>query len=547
MDDSLAEAPSDDIAFPTLSREDVERVATYGRERRVAAGEALFAPGDERPACYVVLDGAVEIVHTEDGIDDVIARHGPGGFTGELGLLSGARSQLTARVAEAGRVIEVTPADLRRLLDRETALARTIVDALLARRSIMRSGGGARTLQILGSRFSPDTQRLRRYVTRLRLPHVWEDLEESPDVDAALARFGLRPDDTPVVVTPGAVLRRPTPETLAILLGLGYEAHDGEVFDMIVVGAGPAGLAAAVYGASEGIETLIVDAVGPGGQAGSSARIENYLGFPSGISGADLTERAAAQALKFGARLSGPSEVVALEIGYPLHVVRLADGTELACGTIVLATGARYRRPEIDGWSRFEGAGLYYAATDVEARTCDDLPVVVLGGGNSAGQAALFLAERAASVHLVARRAHLGETMSRYLVARIEAHDRIAVHAATTVRALHGGERLERVELEGPDGASSVACSGLFAFVGAEAATAWLPDDIALDPDGFVLTDRDVAPAHGARRPLAFETSVRGIFAVGDVRHGSSKRVAAAVGEGSSAVRSVHRRLQTRS
>jgi thioredoxin reductase (NADPH) len=549
MTDPSPDTPHDDAAFARLEPAALDRLAAYGHERDVAVGELLFPPGDAAPPLFAVRAGRVDVVHIEDGGEDVIARHGPGAFTGELGLLSGAHAQLTARVGEAGRLIEVAPEALRELLDSEADLARTIVDALLARRAIMERGGGARTLRILGSRYAAETLDLRRYVTRMRLPHVWEDLDEHADVDAALERLGLAPGDTPVVVTPNGVLRQPTPEALAEHLGLTATALAGEPVDLVVVGAGPAGLATAVYGASEGIETLVVDGAGPGGQAGSSALIENYLGFPSGVSGRELTDRAAAQALKFGARITSPCEVAQLEPGEVVHVLRLGDGTELLARTVVVATGAHYRRPDIPTWTRFEGRGIHYAATDLEARTCDERPVVVLGGGNSAGQAALFLAGNVSAVELVVRSETLEASMSRYLVGRIEAHERITVRTGTVVQALRGEERLEEVELESALGRTVVPCSALFAFIGAEAATAWLPDSIELDRHGFVLTDRDLVDRarRGAvtlrHRPLPFETSVAGIFAVGDVRHGSSKRVAAAVGEGSSAVRSIHRRL----
>jgi thioredoxin reductase (NADPH) len=549
MTETTTDVGSEGVAFPRLPLDALDRLGRYGRDREVAEGEVLYVPGDDPASLFAVRSGRVRVM-LDDG--EALAEHGPGGFTGELSLLSGARPQLTAAVVEPGVLVEVTPEGVRELLDAETDLARTIVDALLARRARMERGEGARTLRILGSRFSPETAELRRYATRMRLPHVWEDLDEHGDVDAALAQVGVEPSATPVVITPTAILRRPTPQQLAEHLGLTYDPPDGEVLDLVVVGAGPAGLAASVYAASEGIGTLVVDGAGPGGQAGSSTLIENYLGFPSGISGRELTDRAAAQALRFGARLTSPCDVTSLEIGDPFHVLRLGDGAAIQARTVIVATGARYRRPDVPGWERFEGAGIAYAATDIEARSCDDLPVVVLGGGNSAGQAALFLASRASRVHLVARSDSLAASMSRYLVDRITRHDAIDVRTGSVVRALHGDARLERVEVEGPEGRESLPCSGLFSFIGAEAATAWLPDEITLDRHGFVLTDRDLIDRSRSgttplsHRPLPFETSVAGVFAVGDVRHGSSKRVASAAGEGASAVRSVHRRLQTR-
>lgn len=545
-------AQPQDAAFPTLSEGQLDRIAAYGRVRRVAVGDVLFTPSDPGYDFFALVDASIAIVHRGGGEDRVVARHGPGRFIGDLGLMTGAKPLLTAQVEEAGSLVQVSPDAFRRLLDTETELARTIVDAFLARRALLQQGEGAHIVRIIGSRFMPAALRLRQYAQRMRLPHVWEDLEDHPDVDALLSAVGVTVADLPVAVTATGVMRNPTPGELADSLGLSYQSVPGRVYDAVVVGAGPAGLAAAVYAASEGLSAVVLDTVGPGGQAGSSSMIENYLGFPSGISGRELTDRATAQVQKFGVSISSPCEAVALEVGSEYHVVRLRGGVEVPGRVVIVATGASYRRLPLEGWERFEGAGIYYAATDLETRVCAQRPVVVVGGGNSAGQAALHLAEQAARVDIVVRRDGLAETMSRYLIARIESDPRIQVRSRTQVTGVHGGETLSQIDLEREGTTTTVDCAGLFCFIGADAATTWLPPQVRLDRSGFVLTDRDLVaddPAgseHPARDALPFESSLPGIFAVGDVRHGSTKRVAAAVGEGSAAIRSAHQYLATR-
>jgi thioredoxin reductase (NADPH) len=359
--------------------------------------------------------------------------------------------------------------------------------------------------------------------------------------------MGLRPPDTPVVITPTQILHRPSPAEFAEHLGLTFRPTPGYIFDLVVVGSGPAGLAAAVYGASEGLSTVSLDSLTIGGQAGASSRIENYTGFPNGISGGDLTARAAVQAMRLGARLNAPCEVAGLRTEAGFHVVVLSDGSEIPARAVIVASGARYRRLAVEDLERFEGAGVYYAATDLEARVCDGMPVLVIGGGNSAGQAAIYLGQHSCKVTLAIRRGDLSQTMSRYLIHRIEADPQIDLLTGVEVQGLAGRDRLEQVTLNhtATGRQQTVACSGLFCFIGALPATAWLGADVLLDRDGFVLTDRQLPapPPAGVPGPLPFETSVPGVFAAGDVRHDSMKRVAAAVGEGSSAVRSVHERL----
>jgi thioredoxin reductase (NADPH) len=542
-----------EVGAPTLDASSLAELAPFGTERPVAVGDVLFRAGDELCDFIVILAGEVEIIRPDREGETIIVTHGPGRFLGELSLLTGQRSLLTARVSRAGRVLAVESESFRRLMSSRPELADTIFNAFVARRESLRTGEGAQAIRIIGSRYSPEATALRSFATRNRLMHTWIDLEDIDDPDVFLAGLGLRPGDAPVVVTPTAVLRRPSPGEFASHLGLTYRPVPGYVFDLVVVGSGPAGLAAAVYGASEGLSTVSVDAVAAGGQAGASSRIENYAGFPNGISGGDLTARTAIQALRLGARLSAPCEVVGFRIEHGFHVVVLADGSEIPCRSVIVATGARYRRLAVDDLERFEGAGVYYAATELEVRICRGSEVVVVGGGNSAGQAALYLAQQGSDVSLVIRREDPSATMSHYLIERIEAHHRIKVLASTEVRAVEGDTHLSRVTVEHtPTGdRRTVACAGLFCFIGADPATAWLGDTVVLDRAGFILTDRSLPESVTAgatfagRDPLPLETSVGGVFAVGDVRHGSLKRVAAAVGEGSSSVRSVHDYLAT--
>jgi thioredoxin reductase (NADPH) len=382
------------------------------------------------------------------------------------------------------------------------------------------------------------------------VPHQWLDADRDPQVEALLEQFGIGATELPFVIATGTVLRRATPGAVASHLGLTVESLPERCFDLVVVGGGPAGLAAAVYGASEGLRTLGVEMTAPGGQAGMSSRIENYLGFPMGVSGEELTQRAIIQAEKFGASLTAPCNAISLGHRAGHLVVRLEDGSEVAGRAVIAATGASYRRLEAARLSDFEGNGVYYAATEMEARICGPSPVVVVGGGNSAGQAAIFLSQGGCAVTLVIRGADLGKEMSRYLVDRILVDPHITLRTGTTVVELEGDETLRTVHLNGPDGVTVLPCAGLFSFIGADPSSGWLDGCAALDDRGFVLTDLSLPSdqlgqdweALG-RPPLPFETSHPGLFAVGDLRSGSTKRVAAAVGEGSASVRSVHQHL----
>lgn len=492
------------------------------------------------------MPGAVEIVVNADGNERVIARHSPGRFLGELNLLTGQRVFVSARVAEPGEVLAVPRDALRRLIATNAGLSDKILAAFLARRALLMTGASS-AIRVIGSRFSPDSGRVREFLVRNRIPHEWLDPDADPDVERHLREFGIAARDVPVVIVSGKLLRRPTPAILADYLGLTAGTMPEGGFDLIVVGAGPAGLAAAVYGASEGLRTLVLEMVAVGGQAGSSSRIENYLGFPTGISGADLTQRATVQAQKFGASFSSPCTVVSLQEDAGHFVLRLSNATEIPGRAVIIPTGARYRRLDAAGLEKFESRGVYYAATELEARACAGSPAVVAGGGNSAGQAALFLADAGSAVTIVIRGPDLAASMSRYLVDRIEADKRIVVRRNTRIVALEGDSSLSAVRISGPGGEETLATTALFSFIGADPASQWLSGCAALDDRGFVLTDRSLGREHLkgpwealGRAPLPFETSHPGLFAVGDVRSGSTKRVAAAVGEGSAAVRSVH-------
>jgi thioredoxin reductase (NADPH) len=542
----MAEDPA---AFPTLDDSAMVVLEALGTRRSMAPGEYLFQEGDAAYDFFVIVSGAAEIVVRTDGDERVIARHGPGRFLGELNLLTGQRAFVSARVAEPGEVIVVPVEALRRVLATNPTLSDTILAAFLARRSALRIGAAA-AIRIVGSRFSPESLQLREFLTRNRIPHEWIDADRDGAVERLLRDSEVAADELPVVIMSGKVLRRPTPGELASYLGLTIDRIPDRCFDLVVAGGGPAGLAAAVYGASEGLRTLVVEEMAVGGQAGASSRIENYLGFPTGIPGGELAERAIVQAEKFGAHMTSPCAATALREQGGHLVIRLSDGTDVAARAVIAATGARYRRLDVARLDEFEGNGVYYAATEMEARLCAPAPVVVVGGGNSAGQAGVFLAESGSPVTFVIRGDDLNDSMSRYLVDRIVADDRIDVRTATQITALDGSRTLESATLTGRDGAESLRCVAVFSFIGADPASEWLSGCAALDERGFLLTDRalDSGRLDGRwddldRQPLPFETSHPGLFAVGDVRAGSTKRVAAAVGEGSAAVRSVHEYL----
>ena len=539
------ETPDRDGAYPRLSEGQLERLAAAGERVRTSEGEFLFREGDDQYDFFVVLSGRVAI--TQGSLPDLrlIAIHGPGRFLGELGLLTGQHALFSATVAEAGEVLRVPVERVRERVVQDPGLGDLILRAFIQRREILIDLGAG--LKLIGSCYSPDTRRLLEFLARNRVPHRWIDLEADTGAEALLRELGIPPEQTPVVIWNGEVLRNPSNGELARALRLSEPEAAGEVCDVVVVGAGPAGLAAAVYGASEGLGTVALEGVAAGGQAGTSSRIENYLGFPAGLSGAELAERARLQAEKFGARLTIPAEAVALRAENGHHVVELDDGNSVAAHTVVVATGARYRKLPVPGLDRFEGRSVFYAATHVEARVCAGDPVAVVGGGNSAGQAALFLAQYASVVHLIVRDDSLDVNTSRYLADRIEHAPSIEVLLSAEVREPLGDETLEGVIVEErPTGERrELAARALFVFVGAKPHSDWLGAQLALDAKGFVLTGRDAEAAWSGtgRRPLMLETSRPGVMAAGDVRAGSIKRVASAAGEGSMAISIVHEHL----
>jgi thioredoxin reductase (NADPH) len=512
-----------------LSSSQLATLARLGEERTAASGEKLFEVGDPTYPFIAILEGEVAVIDP-DGRE--IVRHGASGFLGEMNLLSGQTVFLTAVVVAPLRYIAVDREVLRRLLFDDSGLSDLLLSAFIERRELLQQRDGV-GIEIVGPRDSPATRALVDFARRQKLPHFWIDPVE--DEGAAALVAALEPEEVPLVRLPGGTdLRRPSNGELSRALGIGLTLKQREEVDLLVLGGGPAGLGAAVYGASEGLETLLVDSSGLGGQAGTSRRIENYLGFPAGISGTELTSRAVTQARKFGARTGSPYRAEALEPGDGRHTVRLEGGIEVSARAVLLATGAEYRRLPVADLDQYEGISVFYAAGPPEAHLCGAQRVAVLGGGNSAAQAAVWLARGGALVTLLHRRADLTETMSSYLLDELERYG-VAIRDRSEIAALHGGEgKLEAVTLT--DG-TRLPFSFLFLFLGASPCTDWLGDTVARDPKGFVLT----GPEAGAEGLL--ETSVPGVYAAGDVRAGSIKRCATAVGEGATVVRFVHERL----
>ncbi|HEV7174897.1 MAG TPA: FAD-dependent oxidoreductase [Solirubrobacteraceae bacterium] len=546
----LEEPPDRNGAFPRLDDDQRARLLAVGELRKVVPGEVLFKDGDDSYDFFVVESGAVAIVRGLGDENHVIAVHGRHRFLGELNLLTGGRVYLSAVVRDAGEVIQVPIAKLRRLVADDEELSNLILRAFMARRSILIEVGGG--VRVIGSRYSLDARRLREFLARNRVPYHWVDLEEDEEAERSLRALGVEPADTPVVAGGQGVLRDPSNAEVAKMLGLGARGAPPPLCDLVVVGGGPAGLSAALYGASEGLDTQAIDAVAFGGQASTSARIENYLGFPTGISGSELTARASLQAGRFGARLMVPAEATALSRDNGHFSIELNTGEVVNGRTLIVATGARYRRLPVPRLDEFEGIGVYYAATQSEAQRCVDDPVLVVGGGNSAGQAAMFMSQHAASCRLMIRGGDLGKSMSRYLVDEIGNNDRVEVVTHHEVVELKGDQELEAVVVRDTRSGehSELPAKALFVFIGASPHTEWLQGHVALDEDGFVLTGTDVGDEQlsgfNGDRPYFLETSQAGIFAVGDVHSGSIKRVASAVGEGSMAVRLVHQRLAAR-
>jgi thioredoxin reductase (NADPH) len=536
-----------DGAFPRLDSEQRARLRAAGEVRAVAPGDVLFREGDAGYDFFVVESGAVAIVQGYGAENRVIAIHGRHRFLGELTLLTGSPPYLSAVVRDGGEVIQLSSARLREIVADDQAFSNLILRAFLARRSILIDLGAG--VKLVGSRYSSDSRRLREFLARNRMPYHWMDLEDDEEADTLLRAVGVTEAETPVVIGGRGVLRNPSNAQLAAMLGLGSRGEPPAMCDLVIVGGGPGGLAAALYGASEGLDTQAIDAIAFGGQASTSSRIENYLGFPTGISGSELAERAVLQARRLGARLVVPAQATGLTRDDGHYTIELAGGEVVNGRTVIVATGAQYRKLDLPDLERHEGAGVYYAATQAEAQLCAADPVLIVGGGNSAGQAAMFLSRHASSCRLLIRGADLSASMSRYLIDELDRRQQVELLTHSEIVELKGESALEAVVIEDARSGTrrELEAKALFVFIGASPHTDWLRGHVAMDEHGFLLAGRDIQgedlAAHGDEQPFFLETSQPGIFAVGDVHSGSIKRVASAVGEGSMAVRLVHQRL----
>jgi thioredoxin reductase (NADPH) len=550
-----AALPSDahrDHIFPTLTPAQMARIAAHGRARPVEAGEVLLQPGEPVAHIFLVAAGTIDVVRPTAGNDSPVVVFQPGQFTGEVSVLSGRRGLALIRAGTAGAVIEVGREALLALIQTDGELSDILMRAFILRR-VELLARGVSDVVVLGSNHCQGTLRVREFLTRNGHPHTMLDLDREAAVQDLLDRFHITAADIPVLICRGSlVLRNPSNQQIADCLGFNVSIDRTHLRDVVIIGAGPAGLAAAVYGASEGLDVLVLESTAPGGQAGSSSRIENYLGFPTGISGQELAARAYNQAQKFGAELMVGNDARRLTCDHTPYAIELDGASRVPARAVIIATGARYRRLSLENLSQFESAGVYYAATFMESQLCDGEEVAIVGGGNSAGQAAVFLAQSAQHVHVLVRSGGLADTMSRYLVRRLEDHPAITVHVRTEIVALEGGGHLERVHWR--DNASGQVeartIRHIFSMTGAVPSTDWLQRCVTLDARGFIKTGSELSPEDlaAARWPLArhphlLETSLPGVFAVGDVRSGSLKRAASAVGEGSIAIAAVHQVL----
>jgi thioredoxin reductase (NADPH) len=538
--------------FPTLTPAQIARIAAHGAVRPIRPGDVLVEAGQQPVPFFVVMAGRLEVVRTSGATETLVAVHGPGQFTGEVNMLSGRRSLFQARAAEPGEVIELDHESMLALVQTDPELSEIFMRAFIFRRlELIAHGLG--DVVLIGSIHSPGTLRVREFLTRNGHPYAYIDLDRDPDIQTLLDQFHVVAADVPVLICRGElVLRNPTNEQIAACLGFNDAIDPALVRDLVIIGAGPAGLAAAVYGASEGLDVLVLESSSPGGQAGSSSKIENYLGFPTGISGQELASRAYTQAQKFGAQLMIAKGARRLACARKPYAIEIDDGPRVPARAVIIATGAEYRQLSLPNLSQFEGAGLYHGATFMEAQLCAGEEVVVVGGGNSAGQAAVFLAQTARRVHVLVRSDGLAESMSRYLIRRIEDNPAIVLRARTEITALEGSDHLERVSWR-DDQAGTIETRDIrhvFVMTGATPSTSWLEGCVAVDAKGFIKTGPDLSKEEleAARWPLArapylLETSLPGVFAVGDVRSGNIKRVASAVGEGSIAVAFVHQVL----
>jgi thioredoxin reductase (NADPH) len=539
--------------FPTLTDAQIARMMPHGHVRRVESAGVLVEPGEPTVEVYVVLRGRFEILRALGTAELQVTDLLPGQFTGEVNVLTGRRALLRIRASEQSEVLAIPRDHLLGLVQTDSELSDTLMRAFLLRRLelIARRLGD---VVVIGSEHSSSTLRIRGFLTRNEHPHAYLDLDRDEEVQSVLDRFHLTVDEVPVLICRGElVLKNPTNAQIAECLGFNESIDQSHGRDLAIVGAGPAGLAAAVYGASEGLDVLVLESSAPGGQAGSSSRIENYLGFPTGISGQELAARAYSQAQKFGAEISIGRQATGLLGDYPLYAVALSDGTTVSARTVVVATGAEYRRLEVHDASRFDGVGVYYGATFLEAQLTRGDDVFVVGGGNSAGQAAVFLSETAGHVTVLVRKPGLSETMSKYLIRRIEECDRITVKPLCEIVSLEGDDSLRRVRWrDNQTGAlHDDPIRHLFVMTGANPNTSWLSDRVALDSDGFILTGTSITSEllarwrwPLARPPHLLETTLPGVLAIGDVRGGNMKRVASSVGEGASAIGMVHQVLR---
>ena len=541
-------------SFPKLTPAQIDRIRPLGRIRKVARGEVLFEPNDVSVPFFVLLSGAMEIIQPALEGERLIATHDAAEFTGEMTMISRQGSLVRGRVTEPGDFLELSKDALQSLISRDAELSEILLRAFILRRlALIRAGFG--NVVLLGSRHSAQTLELREFLTRNGHPYTYVDLDTDQASQELLDRFSVKASEIPVVICHGHnVLRSPSIQELANCLGFNATIDGGHSRDVIIAGAGPAGLAAAVYAASEGLDVLMIETRAPGGQAGSSSKIENYLGFPTGVSGQELAARATTQAQKFGATMMIARSVTRLNCQRRPFEVVLDSGEALAARAIVIATGAQYNRPKLANLEKFEGEGVFYGATYIEAQLCGDDEVVVVGGGNSAGQAAVFLSGTARKVHMLVRSSELSSTMSRYLIQRLTENPRIDLCFNTEITELQGDTCLQRVVWQNKTTGETTGhdIEHVFIMTGASPRTEWLRGCVALDEKGFILTGRDLdgAPAYGdaprwplTRAPQMLETSLPGVFAVGDVRAGNVKRVASAVGEGAISIHLVHRAL----
>ena len=537
--------------FPKLNDAQVERVAAVGRKRQVEKDTVLINQGDANVPFFVVISGRLDIVQPTDQGELTIVQHHSGEFTGEMNMLTGRRSLVSARMGEAGEVIELSREAMQQLVQTDVNLSQVLMTAFIMRRlELVAQHAG--DVVLIGSPHCSGTLRIKEFLTRNGHPYTYLDLDKDDGVQEMLDRFNVRIAEIPVLICRGkTVLKNPSNQQVADCLGLNPKIDETLIRDVIVVGAGPAGLAAAVYAASEGLDVLMIETTAPGGQAGSSSKIENYLGFPTGISGQNLAGRAYAQAQKFGAKMIIARSAKKLSGTRP-YKIEIDDGHFVAGRTVVIATGAQYRKLPLENLDDFEGMGIYFGATFIEAQLCDNEEVIVVGGGNSAGQAAVFLSDTAKHVHMLVRSNGLADTMSRYLIRRIEDSPKITLHTCTEITSLEGTTHLERVVWRNKNtgAAETHDIRHIFMMTGAAPNTQWLDGCVALDEKGFVrtgsdLTEEDLRTSGWplARHPFLLETSRPGVLAVGDVRSGNVKRVASAVGEGSISIHLAHKAL----